>query len=728
MKIVLLRLELVTRQTTEEVGFTPITFLHGPIGSGKSTVARLVDFCFGGDLVETPAIQKEFVSARLFANIGAHDVVLERDKNSSAVRVSWQLTCDRAGQQGPSATDIADSAPNAGTPESTANDGRIPAGGAVGSGDADNATPEQSESIGEKGSSVPEEPGPVGDAATPSSDEPKPKDASPSSPRSESVLAPIEARGAPIVEGWDDVENLSDLIFRLSGVDPIRVRKSKRDPDSKLVRLSFRDLLFYCYLTQDELDSSFFSSDHPFKRQKSIDAMRFVFGFHSERLNDLEQRLYRALDDQRTRRATAEQLEKILKDLDFDSELQIVGHLDKIGEARSGLRKELAELEASRKVATHPLDHLRARLRELNARLSTEENSLAALRDKLAKRESLKAELLSAKVKALRTEAAQRVLGQVEFQQCPQCETPLGAGRREDGHCLLCGQVPERPLAYEDLASEFDERADELRDLISRHKREVSSQEKRLDSLRTEKSRLDEQLNDEAALYDAPFVARLRELERGIAEIGEREKHLRQLRRIPARLERLTREAAELQGEIDVVRKGVEEENRRFKNAQNFVEELSTNFKQLLLRVRFPGVSQTDEVVVDTHTWQPRVLSGELEWGYAEAGSGGKKVLFKVLYALALHELAAQRGLPLPTFLIVDSPTKNISHDVNPELFKAFYQEVYRVAQVHRSARQFILIDSALVRPAEGLDDIFSERLLDHSDEAPPLISYYRGP
>lgn len=241
---------------------------------------------------------------------------------------------------------------------------------------------------------------------------------------------------------------------------------------------------------------------------------------------------------------------------------------------------------------------------------------------------------------------------------------------------------------------------------------------------------MDARLSDESKRYDEGFVARLRELERGLAEADEKEKHLQQMRRVPETLARLLKEAGELQGEIDIARKAIEEETQRLRNAQTVVQDLQATFKALLLRVGFPGMSPEDNVVVDTESWEPRVFAGKLSWGFNELGSGGKKVLFKVLYALALHELAAARSLPLPTLLIVDSPTKNISHDVNPELFEAFYREVFRAAKEQGATRQFILIDSELVKPDSETDlgASFSARLLAHSEAAPPLLSYYRGP
>lgn len=66
MNIRLTYLLVRTRQTTEKIEFSEtVTFLYGPIGKGKSTVARLIDYCFGGDLERTPAIQQEFIAVTL---------------------------------------------------------------------------------------------------------------------------------------------------------------------------------------------------------------------------------------------------------------------------------------------------------------------------------------------------------------------------------------------------------------------------------------------------------------------------------------------------------------------------------------------------------------------------------------------------------------------------------------------------------------------------------------
>jgi len=92
-----------------------------------------------------------------------------------------------------------------------------------------------------------------------------------------------------------------------------------------------------------------------------------------------------------------------------------------------------------------------------------------------------------------------------------------------------------------------------------------------------------------------------------------------------------------------------------------------------------------------------------------------------------VHTVSAEEDLPLPTFLIIDSPTKNISEDENPELVRALYREIYSLAAREGRALQFFLIDSDLVQPESELQHFLHRRMAGEPD-APCLISYYSGP
>jgi DNA repair exonuclease SbcCD ATPase subunit len=253
-----------------------------------------------------------------------------------------------------------------------------------------------------------------------------------------------------------------------------------------------------------------------------------------------------------------------------------------------------------------------------------------------------------------------------------------------------------------------------------------------LKELDDRKSVLDRQLQRELARYDSAFVESIRSVERETATLAERIKSLQRLQQMPQAINALEEEAGALQGRIDLYRTAVLDERNHLRAADEHIAAIATEFKRIMLAVHFPGVSESDEVMLDPRNWIPTIVHntqhGEQEWNFWDTGSGGKKTLFNVCYALAIHAVAIDRDSPVPDVLIVDSPTKNISDDENPELVKSLYTEIYRLARRQAGRRlQLLLIDSHLVPPDEHLPG-FADRRMAGEPTAPSLISYYAGP
>lgn len=89
MKFALLNLKLAFRKSTEVITFPRVSYFFGPIGSGKSSIARLVDFCLGADVEWTPALQQELVSASLELELNGYALKLHRHRETDTVVATW---------------------------------------------------------------------------------------------------------------------------------------------------------------------------------------------------------------------------------------------------------------------------------------------------------------------------------------------------------------------------------------------------------------------------------------------------------------------------------------------------------------------------------------------------------------------------------------------------------------------------------------------------------------
>jgi hypothetical protein len=549
----------------------------------------------------------------------------------------------------------------------------------------------------------------------------------------ESANVPLKAGDHPIIEDIEaEVYNLSDLIFYLCNVRPIKVLKRSGDPESQMIRLSFRDIWRYCYLDQTHLDSSFYQLEDPFKGRKSQDAMRFFTGLHSEELSQLQVELYRAVEEQQGARQAVIQIRQFMARFDFGSEIELSGKIEKVKHELEVVESQKRELGAERLSDIHPTDDLRGRLRALSRIIADLHEAIDATQNALAEQSSLRAELITTKVKADRISRASSLFEGVEYSRCPHCGSNLETHQHDHQHCHLCGT----PLTEEISASideeivrrELNDRIDQLADSINRRKQALQRSLRELKKMETEKRELDQQLQDELQRYDSVFIERIRLVESRVAMLKERQHSLIQLQEMPRAISELEEKAGASQGVIDRLRSTIKEELNRLRGGDENAQAIALEMKKVMLEVGFPGVSDEDTVVLAPKNWKPIIVHAEQSWGFWDTGSGGKKTLFNICYALAVHRVARDRGLPVPNIMIIDSPTKNISEDENPELVQSLYRNIYKLASTGDSiSTQFLLIDSDLVEPEFELSEFTQYRMAGEPD-APSLISYYSGP
>ena len=657
MKFFVKELRIAFKKSRETIGFADFTYFYGPMGSGKSTIARLIDFCLGGSLGEkemTPALQSEFVHASLSVLIEDSKLDLRRDRGSNLIRANWS-----------------------------------------------------------KGDDIIE------------------------------VMVPSRSANGEVISG-SGIEVLSDLIYVLSGRIPPKVRKSKIREDSDLARLSLRDLLWYCYLDQDSVDSSFFNLDGEAefsKRLKSRDVLRFLVGFHQERVSELEVKL----ELQRSERLKSEAGAQAIKEALSEAEISTEGELAVI---RNELIEKLAELERSidsfrlelNSVKPHAMEGLQAEARRLASESSAIEQSSRELKEALVQDRSHRNELLSLSTRFRRSQSAREVLGGVNFVDCPQCGRDLPERPRD--HCPVCGQshldVTTGNLDEVSAERDLEARVAELDELIKRHDSALRRNERILRELRSRKESVNIELNRVARDYDSVYLSTALETEKQraairqqLSDLGRIEVLVQRIAKLNERVNRLTIEERKTRMELKDAREKAE------KDTEN-LGRLKTLFLDCLLRSKLSGFYSDDHVEMRSPHFLPEVSSageGDLAvTSFGNLGSGGKKTLFKCCFAVAVHRLASEIGALLPSLLIIDSPMKNTSERQNREQFEAFMMMLYELSLNELRDTQFIVVDKELYPPPSEYSRSFFFREMHPNDrekdpvenQHPPLIPYYQ--
>ncbi|MFW9888154.1 MAG: hypothetical protein ACFFER_08230 [Candidatus Thorarchaeota archaeon] len=619
-----------------------ILFYHGRMGSGKSTLVRLIDYCLGSKRAPSNrAVDEELNSVSLSLEMGKNEVTIERDIPSSKLRVSWI------------------------GPEETA-----------------------------------------------------------------SVVAPL--RGDDKKPIWKDSTCFSDLAFYLFGSKGLFLPLGTTRKDSPIMRLSFRDVLKFCYLPQDEMLSSFFRLDDRLLMNKSRNIMRLLVGRLTEEVANLESQLNLLMERRKEKERDSKRLREFLREFGFESEELLTERLDELEKEKESLLENLKNAREEAKSKPHPVDRIRSELMNLNEELKTAESVKRDLENTLDKRHKLRNQMIALRVRGARSSAASEILSGAMMEICPVCGLKVRAKSDvKEMQCQLCGQDTSDSLVESPdlLQHEFGSRIDELSELIERLKSSYEEQVKKVDSLEKQKEILEIRLNERETEYDPKVIAFIRELERELGGVSERDIALRRALDMNQRVKGIEAESDSLSTKIREAERLLEEERTREAKSREYISQIEHLYLKSLLEVGIPGMSETDTVKLDTKSWMPKILPGGDEsksWSYGPDESAGKNTLLKTCYALTLHRVASMNSLPLPSVLIIDAPMDHVGHGVNKEIFDQFYRHLYTVAEEDLEETQFIIIADEFVDPKSDTIDILDRYMTPDEDDNPPLITYWR--
>jgi rRNA maturation endonuclease Nob1 len=649
MKFNLISLDLALRKANEQITFSDVTYFWGQMGAGKSSIARLVDYCLGGTIQLSPALQAEFLSAKLTVELEQSTLTVERQRDASNVFVTWQTQ-----------------------------------------------------------------------------DEPY-----------SAVLPARVAAGEVIPE--TGIETLSDLIFWLSGVNPPRVRKSKIKEDSKAVRLTVRDLLWYCYLDQDHIDSSFFHLEEAaefYLRLKSRDVIRYVIGYHDERVADLEAELDQLRANRTARAASIESLNRALVEVGIGSEQQINERETTLREAIAAANIEINALRTAPRdtQTTHAVDQLSAQARLLGsqiAALEVDADELRATRDRHVRHRN-EIEMLGLKFR--RSALAREILGDVKFTECPRCAQHLP--HHSQSCCEVCGQEDLAELAdpAEVAALDVDitSRQAELNDAIKAIDAGLKAIAVQQNAQLQAKQGIEAELNRVMSERDTAFLSMALLKERERAALEAELTSIKWLLRLPQMLQEQREALAVIVALEQSTREALKEVRTKAESDRSSLDQFAGYFIDCLVLSGVPGIQRNDRVVLEPPAFYPAIYSNDpadlTASTFTSVSSGGKKTLFKCCFAIALHRIASQLHAPLPELMVLDSPMKNISERENRAQFEGFYRMLYQLKNGELAQTQMVLIDKEFLAPPPDLRiDVLSRHMQPDSAEHQPLIRYYRG-
>jgi hypothetical protein len=479
-------------------------------------------------------------------------------------------------------------------------------------------------------------------------------------------LADIEAQKRHVREmrpvepvGADD--SLSMLLLSQVGLSGISLKEAPSQAVTDVDPLSFRDLMWLCYLSHDRYDfrGLLLESNH-MKELKLRQVIEVVFDVHDDQEAKIAQALKQIEGDLENARADAASLARFLRDEEVPRPLELAAEREslelRLAQVNEALQRLSAEMRAKSDYAEQARALYAARLEEANVA-----GAAVRYQETLIRRlVPLQAQYADDERKLVFLQEANTLFDPLQLVVCPSCLQPLPESPSpEGGECSICGQPLQGSASPIEVRSELAAvraRSREIDRYLDGARQLLDEAQVAHSAARRAEEEAQRALDDEVAKSLAPFLGQReqlvqeRETARSAREDVERQQRWQQtLDQRYGEIERLGERATELRRQRAAL------EGAR-KTKQDVVKDLSDRFGEILRAFGYPKLDDPASPYLDAY-FVPHVRG----ISYHQHTSRGALTLIALAWQLSIFERAVELAHPHPGFLLIDSPQGNLA-------------------------------------------------------------------
>ncbi|QKV81150.1 DNA recombination protein RecN [Amycolatopsis sp. Hca4] len=520
-----------------------------------------------------------------------------------------------------------------------------------------------------------------------------------------------------------DQHSLSSLLLSHCGLEGVQLREAPTQAASETDSMSFRDLMWLCYLPNERLaDKNLLFENDRMKHLKLGQVVDVVFGVHDDAAIELGRRvteLERRLSQARVEHSAAQ---RFLDEQELGSRLQVEATLEQAERRLSSITALIADADNSVRAATSFAEELRTRHREASTRAR---QAAARVRDhetQLQRMTPLRAQYAADINKLTLLAQARSLFDPLRVQVCPACFSTLGAAPRlEDNRCSLCKQDvadsnqiltfgsnsngdeinpasgtagAEGPLL--DVGIELRATRARLKE-ITAYVEALDSQLGPLRSLAAEarevESRAARALDQATRETITPFLSQRDDLAAQREAATTELQQARASRRMFDGLDRRATDVTRLENNLTSLRAELTAATSTRPDRNNIIHLISQRFADILVSWRYPKI---DQAFIND-----RLIPNMRGDSYRTASSGGR-TLISLAWMLSIFEVAWESDAAHPGFLMIDSPQKNLGQGGERDAEFAdtvavgeFYHHLHRWLAGPGKGAQVIVVDNA---------------------------------
>jgi hypothetical protein len=519
-----------------------------------------------------------------------------------------------------------------------------------------------------------------------------------------------------------ELEHFSDFLLANLGLPNIKIKESPSKADSKMDRMSFRDIFKFCYFNQDQVGSrEILNINNYALAPKTREVFKFIFNALDSEITEIQAAIAAAMTKQSELNKKHNTVAFFLRDTDFKSYESLLQTKDDIDVQIEALNIGLKSLNSDMLSNSEIYSDTRAQIVDYDKTLYSMMEEAEVANITLRNNISLKKEY---------QQDIQKIKASIEILDKVQIPTE---------HVFPC-PICSNDVKVNDIRASFDEytKADmqtelrtlqkrvlELDTLISQLKASIGDKQTTLDSTKISANNLRNKLDRESKELVSPFVSQVEQLTSQKATLLELKRSTDYHIKIRQTLSELNNQSMVYDSQIYMLRGKLnllEEESPKIGAILNGLADILRDFLAVIKMKAIYGISISEK------TFLPIVRDTD----YINLTSGGVRTLVSIGYLLSLLQYSFTNSTNHPGLVMIDTVGKyigktsihytdtdnasDLSYDIKQgdetkytEMYK-YFLEMSKAKHSH----QLIVVDNDL---PSSLEEVLKPFIIKHFDE-----------
>ncbi|MFW0948428.1 AAA family ATPase [Vibrio parahaemolyticus] len=438
--------------------------------------------------------------------------------------------------------------------------------------------------------------------------------------------------------------------FLLDNLDlpKVKLKESPTKDDSKLVRLSFRDIFKYCYVDQDTLGSKgFLKSENYAVQTKNKEVFKYIFNALDSNLSNLEGLLSEKTSERKAIEKKYELVADFLRESEFDTIHALDDNVGKIDFQIKELKQEIEKLNKNC-VSDHEIfSFIKDELKNISFKRRDLLHQSQDRKLKVEKFTRLKNDYINDINKFKASIAANSVIGKISVEKeiCPICDNELDVS-------LAKGRFTIND--NEKISHEINLLKRRIRDtdsIISKTKEDwdnINIQLKKLDEVESEAIKVQEKNTKELT---SPYLAERDIYTTKLGELTQKRKEFINRLKVRNQHKHLSTSIKSLDIRISSIKDDIELLKKSAPSMSSILSELADYLHNYL---KFVKIKSPNDISYDSKSFSAKVRGIE----YSSLTSGGLRTIVCIGYLCSLLEASLNFQLNYPSFLMIDTVGK----------------------------------------------------------------------